>query len=1209
MGVYEQLAETLSAFDVADLLSGVGGLALIPENADHFLRLERLAGLICALLEDDEGEKERPRMSIGRWRQALNGEPIASSTMLSAEDPYEEAFTTLVAFYGGSYVLPPCSFAGSAQAVQRLVDGIFQIRGDLVPEYLSEMFHVFSAVLRLSNAVCAKAGLTRFMSPEPGKNQPVQVPSGSALQSLKDAVRFTNEEMEELWPDWHHGLEPLLLDLSAAEQPIGEERFHDVVSARPIAMLPEEIIVAVPTSLAVALRHRAIVSAREHGLLEALAEVLREAVLIEIKRSLSRFGLRTEIPMPPDAPTLDIAIDIVRRFDEDKVLHVVVITDPLSDYEETSLDGIWSTPNLPERLDEHLRSVRNLLMSEMSDVSGVLHLIVMESYGRSHITGLLHKESNPRYRTLGITSEGLEVMALKMRGDPLGLWKFARANEELHERTRVIAFNKLALYELYTNHDDSFCLSDDKPPNVLLFEPDQGRDIRIEAMLEVDRHAARSWANTKDIVVERLMGGTRIPIYATVDDGQVAMLLEGVHQRTWVRSTSASTAPRGDVWEFCDLLIYWLWQIDMSVDLQPQDLVVHATINAHLDSHNDDDNAWFHLERSGEGARLIVGVDEFMTTSGPDNENERTLVAALLHVLYELGSQEVPPEFDQKLTTICSPPTKKKMVSLSVGPTHIELAPGTLEAPRRIQPADVSEQLDKLGHWLGSRVPEGKVRDEDRGKILNDVVDHLFKEFQNLVGALSPDGLVNFLVLQNESLIRADALRDLMIPTRMACFANEEEVLTELANDFSSETSTAIANRFCIEYVVAQPPTGSLPLTMERYDALMACSSEIINKGMLSDSLYTGVSDETLSLLPSGRLGISRDGAFSIASNSYRDVMAQMRVEGTSGSFERHWEAPSSADNSPSYFAGLDSAFAFEFGLTMQEHADFVGAIVSSGLDPATDACRLRRSELVDLLVGDLKWTSERVTKVMDEFSLSLRDDFLPRGRGADVYPWRYSRDFSYLRRPLLIATLGDEEWVLWGTRNLWRLGKYLLSQCLSGRFKARTDEMRSFIGTLRGTEPEKFNDDVFDEVSRLLPEAKVFPRVTQVGGRRLERSNGEVIGDVDVLAIDPRSQKVFAIEVKDYSLARNVQEIASESESLLTGPKSTMVHHGERTQWLEDNLEHVIRSSGFTFKRKWKVHALVVTSHELMSPQFQSTSIEVVALGSLERRLRSLAR
>jgi len=175
----------------------------------------------------------------------------------------------------------------------------------------------------------------------------------------------------------------------------------------------------------------------------------------------------------------------------------------------------------------------------------------------------------------------------------------------------------------------------------------------------------------------------------------------------------------------------------------------------------------------------------------------------------------------------------------------------------------------------------------------------------------------------------------------------------------------------------------------------------------------------------------------------------------------------------------------------------------------------------------------------------------------------------------------------------------------MSGRFKATSAEMRSFIGHIRSDEPERFNDEVAIAVAELRPDAIVRSRVTQIGGRKLVRENGEVIGDVDVLLIDARAKRVVAIEVKDLNFARNAMELASECENLLVGEKCAVVHHTERTEWLRNNLEHVVTSFGQPWRGRWAVVPAIVTSQELMSPLFQGSPIEVVAFDYLEDALR----
>jgi hypothetical protein len=134
------------------------------------------------------------------------------------------------------------------------------------------------------------------------------------------------------------------------------------------------------------------------------------------------------------------------------------------------------------------------------------------------------------------------------------------------------------------------------------------------------------------------------------------------------------------------------------------------------------------------------------------------------------------------------------------------------------------------------------------------VVSREFDDLERLVADLEGDQLIDFLVAQNESLVRAEAVRDLTLPTKQACFGQEAKLLGELLKDTAAEVTAAVVTRFLIEYVAARPPTGPRHLTMEPYDVLLACGSEIVNRGFLSDGIQSKLSD---SWVPSSASGLA----------------------------------------------------------------------------------------------------------------------------------------------------------------------------------------------------------------------------------------------------------------------------------------------------------------------------------------------------------------
>ncbi len=396
---------------------------------------------------------------------------------------------------------------------------------------------------------------------------------------------------------------------------------------------------------------------------------------------------------------------------------------------------------------------------------------------------------------------------------------------------------------------------------------------------------------------------------------------------------------------------------------------------------------------------------------------------------------------------------------------------------------------------------------------------------------------------------------------------------------------------------------------MEAYDALLACASEVVQHGFLSDGIASGLSEAEISFLPSGRLGIQRDDRYGQASKLFRDIQGRQRMHNAAAEFSRHWSGRNAGSPSNIDLAQFNAADFDEFLVTVEELGNLVDVLVNFGFEQSDEEPqRFLREEVVDKLTAELSWDRNRINTVLDNFALRSRTSFIPEKRLRDVFPWRFTRKLSYLSRPLVDWRDDGQRYLIWGTRNLSRLGLYLVSQCMNGRYEADRPAMRAYIGTIRSQEPHKFGTEVAESIRRVHPNWTVEERVTSVGARRLQRNNGEEIGDVDVLAISPDSKTIYPIEVKDLSLARTPQEMASENERLFVGKKSdksTMTHHLERAEWIKANLSHILARFGVSSRGRWTVEPLIVTSQPLMTALMRTSPIPVIDFGQLMRRLK----
>ena len=182
------------------------------------------------------------------------------------------------------------------------------------------------------------------------------------------------------------------------------------------------------------------------------------------------------------------------------------------------------------------------------------------------------------------------------------------------------------------------------------------------------------------------------------------------------------------------------------------------------------------------------------------------------------------------------------------------------------------------------------------------------------------------------------------------------------------------------------------------------------------------------------------------------------------------------------------------------------------------------------------------------------------------------------------------------------------MNLCLDGRLKARSLEMKRFVGRLQHESAEAFNDEVGSLYST-IPGVVVRLRVKRIGRLRIERAPGQSHGDIDVLAADAARRCLFAIETKDLEVARTPVELANElRQTFLVGlePPSAVDRHLRRIDWLRKHVRETLEWLGIDAEdqERWKVEPLLVVDRELMGPFLTRPPITVVSFRELKVRL-----
>jgi hypothetical protein len=330
----------------------------------------------------------------------------------------------------------------------------------------------------------------------------------------------------------------------------------------------------------------------------------------------------------------------------------------------------------------------------------------------------------------------------------------------------------------------------------------------------------------------------------------------------------------------------------------------------------------------------------------------------------------------------------------------------------------------------------------------------------------------------------------------------------------------------------------------------------------------------------------------------YRMRFATAQATQAADRFRRHWQQPAPANDD--WRQEVETATQAEFCFPLSKLVELLSFAIETGLrNPPI--VRMRYEDAVAAFATQDGWDRQQVEAALEMFLYRPRNNFLKPGNGyraEDVYPWRYGRRLSYLRRPFLVEEL-DGIWLIWGHRHMKEAHLYLLQTCFGGRMQATSDAMKALVSRYANREGEAFNDEVADRLAE-KPTLVVHRRLKKIG---VGKGSIQPPGDIDVLVIDEEQGRIYVLECKNLAFARTPFELAAELRALTeTTPqhRSMIEKHQRRVDWLRENLDAVLAWAKLDLTKQWEVRSAVVVDEHAMSPKLQDVGEPVFALDEL---------
>lgn len=1131
-------------------------------------------------------QTKRP-LSSSAVRALLKRDDIGGPHIASQEDPYCEVLVQSISFFGGDYLVSPGFGEGTVGDVENLADAAF--RSDWMPQELRvPALHLIQGLLIVSNLVLTRAGLSRGTLPGRAPGGPIEVPSASRIEELARAAFVSHDDLESHSVWLPTVVDTFALDPGQLTEPCDDAITEDRLFETPFLRVEGGYQVTVPLDLLLTVRYHLLRLAHQKGLLEQLGSRYRAAALRRVERLLP----------PCVEPRLLSRDGVMDRYlfslDHATDLHLICATDSLSDWTPDNFWGSYDNQAAMERLN-HLVSAGE--RAKYSKAETVFHLVIADSPGRFSSWGVTSaKGADPM---LVARADDLEIILHSERDGVLGLLYFAEALDRFP--CQIVSTNILDQYTCYVGNGRSFYLSDEALPDAVVFEVGDGYFERAKFFEESDRHGVQPPLPGSPVVQAVRQYKSDAPeIYFVGPSASFeGFVVEAAGVEVYICPDPSSEDMSGSMALLLEAVAYWVRECIVNGALTPKTVKSHVVVStSQLPDWTEEIDSFSSVQSviaaRGEDSLTLRFTDRFVFDLGSaSNLAERGLVEALLAHLFALEADI------SRFVDLIAPLGPKRMINAFTASKSPELSGERLPPPQTGHDQVTAQILDALGEWLrhpeGGGCAVGSLLGMERTKVLNKAVGHLFKLLEAELERYKHDALLDHLTAQHEALIRSAHLEVELLSSRVACFGAEAETTRQLVDHRRRGVIARRALGFLIEYVAAQPPTGDRELALRDYNWLLAVAAQIIHLGTASDFLHYNLADFEISILPSGRLGTSRDEPIDLAIEAYAEAAGQRAIQAALAPPADRGEVTSDL----SILHESAEAMRSEFGFTFEELRDVCGGLLDLGVgEPVT---RIPRSDAIDEIVNLRGMPQDVVDTVLCAITLEKRSAFM--SIGPDAVPWRFNRNMSYVRRPLVLQ--GEE--LVFGLRSLIHVGYYWYSGLTSGRLQAtaRTQPMKKFISRAR----RRINAAFADEVGRRLAGLGLDVRVSvnKVAGRRITDACGLDLGDIDILAWHPPTRSFVAVEAKDFEVAKTPAEISHEIVKLFNGrsgkrpQRSSIEKHKRRLAWLEANLSKVLPHFGLNEEPgDCQVSGVVVTSEPLVSPLARASEVKIVPFPDL---------
>lgn len=1188
---HKSLATAFAPYDRLRLASTFGALLARSELLANSHRLEVLVHL--ALLTAEGTKKPDDRIV----ELAFNG--MSETFVGLREDPSEDVAVHNIGTDHGNFRMLGGTWESGGFYLQRLVSTLEGL-GDsgLIGSLRSSAI----ALLRLSEEVCRRAGLVRnHLGPEmPIKTLPRAVRSGSG--GARRLVRFSIEEVQALGIDLDDlapfGFRAKLLSTLQTGR-VG----HSLLERFPLILGPDALYFVLPTSAGTAITRLVVENLQQAGALRPFAAALADNYGSLFSRTpiLDERSVSVEFRGAPGG----LAGAAMMEIDHGLYLNLIFVADDLQGFTKDGVLGFFPSQGDWDKLVDHWVQQSWGTAQARPDYVGGLTLVVLCGIGRG-VPHFLLDAPREGWRTEMISAPDLLTLSWLPDFKALSLWRILEASDRLEALgVGLHNFNGLVNLVGWARELGGHLVPHASLPSelgtasALVWVRQNGlRDVRHEALTQWDAHMAMhpsgEWRPVRRDEHSMFAEDRSRPFYM-VDakpDGQWPQGVFETASRRWWCMLETSPQTKGHVaFELMRLIRTWVTRFAKVLDRAFPALGSEVTWKLSFAGDTGDHPSAFGKPRLtyadaldlvtikvGDGdniCEVVAGIGFEDAFRHPENIAERALMQRTVEGFAAVAGSTLDEAMMDGLLKIIVPDIHARSQHGFMAHHFRDYVRDTVwGAPIAIDTDDGAFLRLGLGWRFRDRVQGDEIVGKDACMaFLNKVVSGLEDEICREMAELDRDAVLDFLLLNHESAV---ADRNNWHITAAAVLALHDDktatidVMTTKDFEFSAIIQSA---RLLVEFALGEAKAGSgrKPghLLMSR---LMAKVMMIVKVGGWSDAIRWDAMEPRLRISPLGDVLANLSFQEDVLEPFGRRTSEQRFAESMQGYGDKVEDPalddaplPIDDDFPPEFW----EAWQEQFGASIEAIRALISLLDDLGIDRHQAIYRIKRSELLAEAASREALATEATT-LIDALLFKPRASWRtpPSGFEArDIFPWRFRRRLSILRRPMIQVDDLPDPTILIAPGAVEDAFRYMLGCYHRGDFNRYqlSPKMKRWAGKSADRRGHQFAVEVAARMRALGWETRSEVRITALLGRGFPID----YGDVDVLAWNAQTGRVLIIECKDVQFRKTDGEIAEQLADFrgveVEGKRDLLLKHLDRLAIVRAHPELLTKSLNLT--------------------------------------------